>query len=403
MKPPGVQIALLRQRPWGPGGAETTLRYLTQGLVAAGHQVTVFGAGPPPPSPQFPETPVRYIPVPVWGGKTGRLLTYALNVRRLLRQARVDLIFSLERTLYQHVYRAGDGCHREWLSRRTAALDPLGRLAQRLSPFHQVLLWLENHLFAAPELVRVIANSRMVQGELSRHFQVPPEKIRVIYNGLDHRRFHPPSEAERRYWRKILGAEEEVPIILFVGSGFSRKGLPYLMQAFAGLKGQGAQLWVVGKDRLPRFQKLARRLGVVGRVRFWGPKEEVAPFYQAATLLALPTLYDPLSNVVLEALGCGLPVLTTPANGAAEFIVPGLNGEILEASHLSLWTQALEAWLERSREPGVKEAAQEAVAHLSWEKTLAQTLKVLEEAAALKSPRGPAGLAPPPNRTSAGP
>ena len=64
------------------------------------------------------------------------------------------------------------------------------------------------------------------------------------------------------------------------------------------------------------------------RVRFWGPVTETAPFYQAATVLALPTLYDPCSNVVLEALACGTPAVTTAANGAAEFITPGENGAV---------------------------------------------------------------------------
>ena len=65
------------------------------------------------------------------------------------------------------------------------------------------------------------------------------------------------------------------------------------------------------------------------RVRFWGPVTETAPFYQAATVLALPTLYDPCSNVVLEALACGTPAVTTAANGAAEFITPGENGAVI--------------------------------------------------------------------------
>jgi len=375
-----MRIALLRQRIRGPGGAEVTLRHLARGLVAAGHQVTIFGAGPEPRVPELLGASVGYVAVPVWGGKTGRLLTYALNSRRLVRQARVDLVFSLERTLYQHVYRAGDGCHREWLARRSAGLSPWGRLAYKVSPFHQVLLFLEERLFAAPELQRLIANSRMVREDLVRHFDIPSEKIRVIYNGLDHHRFHPPSPEARQFWRQKLGAGETDGVVLFVGSGFSRKGLPYLLQALAGVRAKSVRLWVVGKDRLPRFLRLARRLGLSGRVSFWGPQEHVVPFYQAASLVALPTLYDPLSNVVLEALGCGLPVLTTPANGAAEFLTPGENGEVIEASRIPAWTAALELWLERSRQPEVRQAAREAVAGLSWEDTVAQTLKVLTEA-----------------------
>ncbi len=379
-----MHIALLRQRVSGPGGAEATLQHLARGLVAAGHRVTVYGAGGDPEGIRALGAPVEYVPVPVWGGKTGRLLTYALNTRRLLRQAQTDVVFSLERTLYQQVYRAGDGCHREWLARRAPDLSQAEKLAQGLSPFHRVMLWLEQKLFTAPELQRVIANSRMVKEEIIRHFQVPPGKITVIYNGLDHHRFRAVPEEEHRALRQRLGAPEGAGLILFVGSGFRRKGLAYLLEAFCRLKDERVQLWVVGKGRVGRYQDLAHHLGVAQRVKFWGPQADVAPFYQVAAVLALPTLYDPLSNVVLEALGCGCPVLTTAANGAGEFITPGENGEIISPRDGAAWGEALGYWHTKSQDPAVGRAAREAVAHLSWEATVSQTLEVLEEAAAAR-------------------
>jgi UDP-glucose:(heptosyl)LPS alpha-1,3-glucosyltransferase len=377
-----MHIALLRQRVSGPGGAEATLKNLAQGLVAAGHRVTVYGAGAGSDGARTLGPQVEFVPVPVWSGKTGRLLSYALNTRRLLSQAQVDVVFSLERTLGPHVYRAGDGCHREWLARRAPFLSPGRRLIQNLSPFHRVMLWMEKQLFTHPELKRVIANSRQVQEEIIRHYGVDPDMVRVVYNGLDHRVFRPLAETERRNLRQRLEAPKEGGIMLFAGSGFARKGLTYLLEACSRLKDEGQQLWVVGKGRVGGYQTLAQKLGVAKRVRFWGPQAEVAPFYQVATLLALPTLYDPCSNVVIEALGCGCPVLTTAANGAAEFITPGENGDIIaRPDEISIWAQALRDWLDRGRDPGVGQAAREAVAHLSWKATVSQTLEVLQEAA----------------------
>lgn len=376
-----MHIALLRMRVGGPGGAETTLGHLARGLIAAGHRVTVYGAGAQPHNSLGPQ--VKYTPVPVWGGKTARLLSFAKNSRRLLAQAPVDVILSLERTFFQQVYRAGDGCHREWLARRTPHLSPAARLAQTLSPFHQIMLRLEKRLFQDPGLRRVIANSLQVQEEIIRHFQVAPGKIRVIYNGLDRQVFRPLAAAERRQLRRRLGAPEEGGLILFVGSGFGRKGLAYLLEAFACLTDERTHLWVVGKDRPAAYQRRAQGLGVAPRVRFWGPRAEVAPFYQAADVLALPTLYDPCSNVVLEALGCGCPVITTQANGAGEFITPGENGAILPRPEaIPLLAAALEEWLDRCRGSRVSQAAADAVAPLSWEATVSQTLEVLEEAVA---------------------
>ena len=315
------------------------------------------------------------------GGQNRESLTYAANTRRLLLAAPVDVILSIERTFFQQVYRAGDGCHLEWLARRTTDLSPIKRLGQTLSPFHRVMLWLERRLFASPDLKRVIANSRQVKEEIVRHFGVDPGKIRVVYNGLDHQVFRPAGGAERQELRRWLEAPEEGGVVLFVGSGFARKGLAYLLEAFGRLTDMRAHLWVVGKGRVARYQALAQRLGVAGRVRFWGPVHQTAAFCQAADVLALPTLYDPCSNVVLEALGCGCPVITTAANGAAEFIAPGENGEVIpQPDDLPAWERALRAWLARRGDPQVARAALEAVSHLNWEATVSETLEVLEEA-----------------------
>jgi UDP-glucose:(heptosyl)LPS alpha-1,3-glucosyltransferase len=374
-----MHIALLRQRVTALGGAETTLGYLVQGLLEAGHQVTVYGADPPAEARTVLGPRVAYVPVPVWGRKTLRLLSFALNSRRLLNPGQV--VFSLERIFNPQVYRAGDGCHREWLARRRRFLSPLARASQRLSLFHQTMLLLEHRLFTYPGLRRVIANSRQVEQEIIRHYGLDPARIRVIYNGVDRRRFHLLDRGTHTELRRHLGAPADGPIILFVGSGFARKGLTYLLQAFGSLKDITTHLWVVGKGHVAPYQRLAARLGVDSRVRFWGPATETAPYYQAATVLALPTLYDPCSNVVLEALACGTPVITTAANGAAEFITPGKNGAIIgQPDDTTAVCEALERYLDRGKNPRVQQSATEAVAGLSWTGTVAQTLEVLGEA-----------------------
>ena len=85
-----MRIALLRMQVSGPGGAEATLQHLARGLTAAGHQVTVYGAGSSrqSPGPLGPE--VIYVPVPVWGRKILRLVSFAANSRRLLQKNPVE-------------------------------------------------------------------------------------------------------------------------------------------------------------------------------------------------------------------------------------------------------------------------------------------------------------------------
>ncbi|MEW6660587.1 MAG: glycosyltransferase family 4 protein [Thermodesulfobacteriota bacterium] len=376
-----MKIALLRQRVSAPGGAEATLINLARGLAGAGQEVTVYGTDKEEEAQRLLGPGVNYAAVPVRGGKTVRVLTYALKVRQLLRRNPGQVVFSLERVLSPQVYRAGDGCHLEYLRRRGPYLSPFARLAQKLSFFHGVVLGLEKRLFTDPRLLRVIANSRQVQREIIEHYSLAPEKIRVIYNGLDHRQFRPLEEAEAAALRARLGLAESARVVLFVGSGFARKGLAYLLEAFAALHKPDHQLWVVGKGPVARYQRLAAGLGLGSQVKFWGPQADTAPFYQVAGVLALPTIYDPCSNVVLEALGCGCPVVTTGANGAGEFISPGANGAVLgQPGDTASLRLALEEYLDRGRDPRVRRAAREAVAHLSWEKTVAQTLEVLADA-----------------------
>ncbi|MGP7978305.1 MAG: glycosyltransferase family 4 protein [Desulfobaccales bacterium] len=373
---------MLRQRVGGPGGAETTVQHLARGLAAAGHQVAVYGSDTAETARASLGTEVAYVPVPVWPGKTGRLLSYALGTRRLLKSAGPQVVFSLERTLSPQVYRAGDGCHREWLRLRTPFLSPAARAFQGLSLFHRIMLALEERLFTDSGLRRVIANSHQVQEEIIRHYQLDPQRLVVIYNGLDHTRFRPLEEPQRAALKAGLGAPAG-PIVLFAGSGFGRKGLTYLLEAFDGLRQKDAVLWVVGKGEPASYERQARRLGAAASVKFWGPQADLAPFYQAATVLALPTIYDPCSNVVLEALGSGLPVITTAANGAAEFLRPDGHGKVLaRADDVHGLTLSLEEYLSRGEDPEVRRAAVAAVAHLSWESTVNQTLSVLEEAAA---------------------
>ena len=93
------------------------------------------------------------------------------------------------------------------------------------------------------------------------------------------------------------------------------------------------------------------------RVRFLGPQPAVERFYAAGRVLALPTVYDPCSNVVLEALAGGLPVVTTAANGASEFIRPGDNGAILaRPDDCQDLAAALDEYLERATDPAVQQS-----------------------------------------------
>jgi UDP-glucose:(heptosyl)LPS alpha-1,3-glucosyltransferase len=250
-------------------------------------------------------------------------------------------------------------------------MTPLRRLSLRINPFHVFRLWLERRLFEDRGLRAVIVNSEMVRGEILSRFRIDPARIITIPNGVDLNRFHPSRrEGEGLNLRRRLGVPDEELVILFVGSGFDRKGLEYAILGLAE-SAVPARLWVVGKGRVHRHRKLCRRLGLEPRVEFWGPRKDTAPFYAAADVFLLPTLYDPFPSVILEAMASGLPVITTAQCGASEIIEPGREGFILEypeqTSRIAECVEALGVWEERWRMGREARARAEG---FPWERTV---------------------------------
>ena len=185
---------------------------------------------------------------PYWG-RVWRDFSFAQCVRRTLKQQPFHLVQSHERIAGCDLYRAGDGVHHTWLQQRNRTLGPLGRLATTLSPYHRYVLAAERHLFQSPKLRAVICNSQMVRREILHRFSTAPEKLHVIYSGVDTHHFHPSLTAQfKEKTRHRLGIPQDAFVMLFVGSGFHRKGLPILLDAMPHLP-EHTWLVVVGQDR----------------------------------------------------------------------------------------------------------------------------------------------------------
>ena len=320
-----MRIALIRQKYTPFGGAERYMARLVEGLAAEGHEVHILAA-------QWDaggEAAVTLHRVPVVK-KPGWLkaLTFSLGCKKIIARERFDVVFSLERTLSQDVYRAGDGCHRKWLSQKQLGKGLWTRLFTYLNPIQLAYLRLERGLFTDPRLKAIIANSRAGKAEIVELYGVDPEKIHVVYNGIDAASF--PLE-RRGEFRESLAREYGLAgelRVLYVGSGFARKGVPALIEAAALLQ-IPITLFVVGKGRSGSLERRVRALAPAGRVIFTGPVRDVERFYLGCDLFVFPTLYDPFSNATLEAMACGLPVITSRFNGVAELIEEGKSGFVL--------------------------------------------------------------------------
>jgi UDP-glucose:(heptosyl)LPS alpha-1,3-glucosyltransferase len=163
----------------------------------------------------------------------------------------------------------------------------------------------------------------LVRQDLLETFHLTPEKVVTLYNGVDLERFAP--NRDKSFSRKIRH-EFEIPedgrVIAFVGNGFARKGLGFLIRAWP-LVEPPTCLVVAGADRaVDTYRRRAIQLGVGSRVIFVGAAIPVERLFGAVDGVALPSLFEPFGNVVLEAMAAGLPVVCSKLTGAAE-LMPG--------------------------------------------------------------------------------
>lgn len=261
--------------------------------------------------------------------RTARFRNFIEETQAVLQKQSFDIVQSHERVPGCQIYRAGDGVHKEWIDIRCKDSSLLKCKSLRTSPFHRAVIDAEKTLFYHQDLEYVICNSRQIKNEILFHYpEISSSRIKVIHNGIDLNHFIPSTETMRHGTRKQLGLLPDDPVLVSVGSGFYRKGVATTLQALAD--SPAWKLIIVGKDKeQKRYQKLSEELGVRKRVFFVGVQQDVRPFYAAADLLAHLALYDPFPNVVLEAMACGIGIITSDKCGASEVISEGENGFVI--------------------------------------------------------------------------
>jgi len=314
------------------GGAERYLADLCTRMAAEGHEVHVFAQHRNEEYPGIYFHSVKTIPFP----KSLQLLSFAMRATKEMQNGNYDILFGVGNTLKADVLQPHGGVHWAWLWRSLRAYDNpilwmvkfLGRV---LSPKQWVNGWIENAPYKGDRLQKIVAISDMVKQDMMKWYQVPEERIVVVYNGVDIEHFHPRNRRYREEIRRRHGIGDEL-VILFVSNNFRMKGLGFLIKALAKIKKVSPasfKLLVLGRDRQNFYLRLARGRGISGGVVFAGSTDEPEKYYGASDLLVHPTFYDACSLTVLEALASGLPVITTNSNGAGGIITQGQEGFVI--------------------------------------------------------------------------
>jgi len=366
------------------GGTERDLFQTAEGLRDLGHEVHLFcseyGVAPPP------GVTVHHVPV-IPLGRTARLWSFAWFAPRTIEKAGCEVVVSFGRLLRQDVLRSGGGTHRGFLERLGQQGGARRRFWQRISIYHRSLLALEQRQYRESGSLKIIAVSEEVKRDIVSHYSVPTDKIIVIYNGVDQKRFHPARRAEvrqsvRGHWK----IPPEAPLVLFVGSGFRRKGLDRVIPIWKSDRLRHVFLLVVGDDaRTARYQSWANTIAP-GRILFAGRQDDVENYYAAADVLVLPSLQEAFGNVVIEGLASGLPVLVSRDVGAAEILrgklAQGIVNQFDDAKELE---EKLLLLLEKSRDPVWIQEARKVGEEHSWGNHFMRFEAVLHDACRVAS------------------
>lgn len=326
------QIVIIQSTYSPYGGVEQVALNLIKGLLLQRVRVTLLTL----PNQHWPVEDERLLTVPLGFPHAHRLLTawtFNRGVSKYLNDNRIDCIFSFDRvTRFTHLH-AGGGTHKAFLRIKNTYSSNFSSAFRKFSLFHHYTLHVEKKGFENSLLRKVQCISQLVKENIQADYNVPADKLMVVPIGIR--------------WKtmgKVLATGNEVAeqlrlkhhidpewrCLLFLGSGFARKGLDI---AIRGLKALAPvyHLLVVGKDDVRPYRRLATALGLENRVHFFGAQPDGWRYCTLCRALVLPSRYEPFGGAAAEGHAMGIPVLVSEKTGYRDFVIPAQNGIVLKS------------------------------------------------------------------------
>ena len=255
-------------------------------------------------------------------------LAFAAAAEATLVALPLDVIHDMGVGWYNDIFHPHGGSWASVTARKVMLLPPWRRplklVLHRVLPRYHIFRRLMARQYADRGQI-MVALSRIAADDFARFHQVAPQRIRIVYNGVDAERFSPARCAASRADAPTPGHRRRHAAVVAGGHQSSAEGDRHAAAEPGAIAGAGPARAAAGRGRKApgAWRQLAARLGVADAVRFTAAVEDIVPYYAAADLYVHPTIYDTCSLVVLEAAACGLPVITTPSNGAAELFHDG--------------------------------------------------------------------------------
>jgi alpha-maltose-1-phosphate synthase len=201
---------------------------------------------------------------------------------------------------------------------------------EQLGPAYKVSSWLEKTAYQNAD--GVIAVSTAMKNDVQDLYGVPPEKVRVIYNGIDLLQYV--SDPDKSVLKKY-GIDPDMPFLLFVGRITRQKGIIHLVNAIRHITPGVQVVLCAGAPDTPEIgREMEQRVEEIRKERenavIWIPeflnKKEIISLYSLASVFVCPSVYEPFGLINIEAMACGIPVVGSAVGGIPEIVVDGETG-----------------------------------------------------------------------------
>jgi glycosyltransferase involved in cell wall biosynthesis len=411
-----LRIALLAYRGnMRSGGQGIYLWFLARELAALGHEVHVF-AGPPWPDPmpfarsvvrvpnegfwakRFEKDPAALLPKPnplttfeplnfweygaTWFGFLPEPFAFSVRAAQrllaLLREGeRFDLVHDVQSLGWATLLLRAVGLPVVTTIHHPLSVDRRASFARDRS-FREALGTMELYpvgmqAFVARRLDRVLTSSRESMGEIVRDFRVRPDRLRMVWNGLDTELFRPLPQVERSPTEILCVARASDP----------NKGVPVLLEALAKLPDTVKLTLVDEGSATNPARAAARALGVESRLAITGrvETEALVRLYARAALVVVPSLYEGFGLPAAEAMACATPVVAAASGALPEVLGVGGGGVLVAPGNAAALATGIASLLEdpARRKALGRSARERIVAAFSWPKVAQATLSVYRE------------------------
>jgi UDP-glucose:(heptosyl)LPS alpha-1,3-glucosyltransferase len=311
------------------GGIQRDMMKISRECLRRGHQVKLFTLrwdAPPLSDSELAGLEVEVVPLAGINRHT-QYDHFARSVQQAVADDRFDLVVGFNKMPGLDVYYGGDSCY---IAKALSQRSSWYRLLPRFKSFHRA----EAAVFGKHSSTEILMLSDVEQPLYRTHYQTQPERFHPLPPGIERDRIAPDDVSGiRRALRQEFNLPGDTLVVLFVGSGFIKKGLDRALSALAALPQElrrRTHMFVIGKDKGEAFERMAVRLGVASQVTFFTDgRDDIPRFMFAADALLHPAYDETAGMVIIEAMLAGLPAVVTRNCGYAKYLADNDAGIVL--------------------------------------------------------------------------